>query len=71
MCAGRPKPQYQWLKDGNPLTEFRDDEIYKILDAKKSDAGFYQCLAKNEAGIIFSNKSEVVVACKKKLISSF
>jgi hypothetical protein len=27
----------------------------------------YQCLAKNDAGIIFSEKSDVVVACKNEL----
>jgi protein sidekick len=64
MPIGRPKPQYKWLKDGASISDFKDDEILKINDAKKSDSGFYQCLARNDAGTIFGNKSEIVVACK-------
>ena len=71
MTVGRPKPQYKWLKDGKSLTDFRDDEIYKINDAKTSDSGLYQCLARNDAGTIFSNKSEIVVACEFWNFKSF
>jgi protein sidekick len=61
---GQPQPQYQWLRNGRPVTDFRDIEIYKIPQSFKNDTGSYQCLARNEAGTIFSEKSEVVVACK-------
>lgn len=63
---GHPQPQYQWLRNGSPVTEFRDIEIYKISQTTKNDTGSYQCLARNEAGTIFSEKSEVVVACESR-----
>lgn len=64
--SGQPQPQYQWLKNGKPITDFRDTEIFKISQTSKNDTGSYQCLARNEAGTIFSEKSEVVVACKSQ-----
>lgn len=54
------------MRNEQPVTEFRDIEIYKIPQTYKNDTGSYQCLARNEAGTIFSEKSEVVVACKSQ-----
>jgi protein sidekick len=59
-----PQAQYKWLKDGEPLSDFKDAVVYKIFNAARNDSGSYQCLAQNIAGTIFSEKSEVVVACK-------
>lgn len=57
-----PPAQFKWMKDGIPLTEFKDAAFYKISNAAKNDSGSYQCIAKNDVGTIFSEKSEVVVA---------
>lgn len=59
-----PQAQYRWIKDGEPLSEFKDAVFYKISNAARNDSGSYQCLAQNVAGTIFSEKSEVIVACK-------
>jgi hypothetical protein len=59
-----PQAQYKWLKDGEPLSDFKDAVVYKIFNAARNDSGSYQCLAQNVAGTIFSEKSEVVVARK-------
>lgn len=61
-----PQAQYKWLKDGEPLSDFKDAVVYKIFNAARNDSGSYQCLAHNVAGTIFSEKSEVIVACKYK-----
>lgn len=50
------------MKDGIPLTEYKDVGFYKISNAARNDSGSYQCIAKNDVGIIFSEKSDVVVA---------
>jgi protein sidekick len=57
-----PPAQYKWMKDGVPLTEFKEAVFYKISNAAKNDSGSYQCIAKNDIGVIFSEKSEVIVA---------
>lgn len=44
------------------MTEFKEAVFYKISNAAKNDSGSYQCIAKNDLGMIFSEKSEVVVA---------
>ena len=55
---------YRWLKDGIPMTDFSSSQYYKIQNTRRIDAGSYQCIAKNDAGTIFSEKTIVVVACK-------
>lgn len=52
------------MKDGEPLSDYRDAVFYKISNAAREDSGSYQCLAHNKAGTVFSEKSEVIVACK-------
>jgi protein sidekick len=52
------------MKDGVDLTDFDASGFYKINQTVRSDAGSYQCLAKNKAGIVFSERVDVVVACK-------
>lgn len=55
---------YRWLKDGVPITDYSTSAYYKIQKARDVDDGSYLCLAKNDAGTIFSNKIRVVVASK-------
>ena len=62
--TGYPIPQYQWFKNGQALTDFSSESFYRILRVQRSDAGSYQCVAKNEIGAIFSDKIDISVACK-------
>jgi hypothetical protein len=57
------------MKDGEPLSEYKDALFYKISNAARNDSGSYQCLAHNSVGTIFSEKSEVIVACKTEMSS--
>lgn len=52
------------MKDGEPLSDYKDAVFYKISNAAREDSGSYQCLAHNVAGTVFSEKSEVIVACE-------
>ncbi|KAJ8415634.1 hypothetical protein AAFF_G00426140 [Aldrovandia affinis] len=56
-CAvtGKPTPAVHWVKNGEmvvPSDYFQivDVSNLKILGLVKSDEGFYQCVAENEAG---------------------
>jgi hypothetical protein len=69
LCAGIPQPEYRWVKDGEYLGDFTTDHFYKIQHAKRSDAGDYQCIARNDAGAIHSEKIRVTVACKLEFIN--
>lgn len=55
---------YRWLKDGMPVTDFSTGQYYRIPNTRRDDAGSYQCMARNDAGTIFSEKIDVIVACK-------
>ncbi|CAD7089933.1 unnamed protein product [Hermetia illucens] len=63
-ALGSPQPSYRWLKDGVPVGDFSSSQYYRIHNTRREDAGNYQCIAKNDAGTIFSEKIDVVVACK-------
>ncbi|CAG9783719.1 unnamed protein product [Diatraea saccharalis] len=63
-ALGIPQPMYRWLKNGVPLGDYSSELFYKIHNTKKQDAGAYQCIAKNDVGAIFSEKNNIVVACK-------
>lgn len=65
-ATGYPQPMYRWLKNGIPVGDFDTSQYLKIQSTTREDAGSYQCLAKNDAGTIFSEKIDVVVACKYK-----
>lgn len=47
------------------MTDFTSSQYYRIQHTRREDAGSYQCIAKNDAGTIFSEKIDVVVACKE------
>lgn len=55
---------YRWIKDGVPMTDFSSGQYYRIPNTRRDDAGSYQCMARNDAGTIFSEKIDVVVACE-------
>lgn len=52
------------MKDGELLSDYKDAVFYKISNAAREDSGSYQCLAHNVVGTVFSEKSEVIVACE-------
>lgn len=61
---GIPQPMYRWLRNGVPLSDYSSELFYKIHNTQRQDAGAYQCIAKNDVGAIFSEKNNIVVACK-------
>ncbi|KAL4655902.1 contactin-3-like [Arapaima gigas] len=63
---GKPKPSYNWLKNGEALTlEGRvqiENGVLSIASLNLSDAGMYQCVAENKHGIIYSSAELLVLA---------
>lgn len=55
---------YKWLKDGVPVEDFTTSQYFRIHNIRPEDAGSYKCIAQNDAGTIFSEKIDVVVARK-------
>lgn len=55
---------YKWLKNGVSLGDYSSELFHKIHNTQREDAGAYQCIAKNDVGAIFSEKNNIVVACK-------
>ena len=64
--SGFPQPEYRWMKDGLFLSEYSSEHFYKIQAVSKSDAGNYQCYAKNDVGTIVSESIPLTVACEFK-----
>ncbi|KAL0272261.1 UNVERIFIED_CONTAM: hypothetical protein PYX00_005306 [Menopon gallinae] len=62
QALGYPQPKYKWVRDGVSLGDFSSELFYRILNIRREDAGSYQCIAKNDVGSIFSQKSDVSVA---------
>ncbi|XP_054086564.1 protein sidekick isoform X3 [Zeugodacus cucurbitae] len=61
-ALGYPQPTYRWLKDGIPITDYSSSQYYRLQKTRREDAGSYQCIAKNDAGSIFSEKIDIEVA---------
>ena len=61
--AGFPQPQYRWLKDGDFISEFSSEHFYKIQSVARTDAGSYQCIARNVAGRRESREAMLTVSC--------
>lgn len=53
---------YKWLKNGEAITHFSSNQYHRINNVQRNDSGSYKCLARNEAGTIFSEKIDVTVA---------
>ena len=66
FVSGFPQPEYRWMKDGLFLSEYSSEHFYKIQAVSKSDAGNYQCYAKNDVGTIVSESIPLTVACEFK-----
>ena len=62
--TGFPQPQYRWLRDGDFISEFSSEHFYKIQSVQRSDAGSYQCVARNSVGSILSEMIPLTVACE-------
>lgn len=60
-ALGTPSPEFQWLKDGKPLDDFRKNPKLRIT-VNSDSSGAYQCVARNTAGAIFSEKTQLTVA---------
>lgn len=53
---------YKWLKDGVPVDDFTTSQFFRFQNIRPEDTGSYKCIAQNDAGTIFSEKIDVVVA---------
>lgn len=58
---GQPTPTYVWRKNGQKLKETVEDTL-ELSHIKRSDAGKYQCIAKNSVGAVLSKTAEIKVA---------
>ncbi|XP_057255786.1 contactin-5 isoform X2 [Pezoporus wallicus] len=65
-ATGKPRPTYQWLKNGVPLwPQNRIEMVNGVLvihSVNVSDAGMYQCLAENKYGTIYASAELKILA---------
>ncbi|KAK3557197.1 hypothetical protein QTP70_024673, partial [Hemibagrus guttatus] len=63
---GKPKPSYNWLKNGETLMSegrvLMENGALTISSLTLSDGGMYQCVAENKHGIIYTSAELVVLA---------
>ncbi|XP_076305612.1 sidekick cell adhesion molecule isoform X1 [Tachypleus tridentatus] len=62
QAVGIPPPDYRWTKNGIPLGDFSSDPLLRLAPVTKNDSGDYQCVARNAAGAVFSEKTSLTVA---------
>ncbi|EGV98585.1 Netrin receptor DCC [Cricetulus griseus] len=74
-CAdsGKPVPTVNWMKNGDVIIPSDYFQIVggsnlRILGVVKSDEGFYQCMAENEAGNAQSSAQLIVPKPDKRVI---
>lgn len=67
-AEGDPSPHITWMKDDNELQTEDDDRFQidedgslKIKHTVESDSGVYECMAKNNDGVIKSRQARMVV----------
>uniref|UniRef100_A0A9J8BRR6 Neogenin 1 n=1 Tax=Cyprinus carpio carpio TaxID=630221 RepID=A0A9J8BRR6_CYPCA len=61
--TGSPPPTVKWMKDGDtviPSDYFRMHNL-QVLGLVKSDEGFYQCLAENDAGNVQASAQLIIL----------
>lgn len=62
-AVGSPAPEVQLLKDGVPLSNLTTLRLVHVVRrVELSHTGFYQCLAKNAAGALLSDRAWLRVA---------
>ncbi|XP_059849711.1 hemicentin-1-like [Hypanus sabinus] len=64
-AAGHPKPEITWVKDGRPVSDHTNLQIFAngslhIPQAALADAGWYTCVAQNKAGVVTVDRTLVV-----------
>lgn len=64
--TGSPPPTVKWMKDGDtviPSDYFRivNEHNLQVLGLVKSDEGFYQCLAENDAGNVQASAQLIIL----------
>ncbi|XP_062861152.1 contactin-5 [Trichomycterus rosablanca] len=65
-AAGKPRPTYHWLRNGEPLSPQSRVEILNgeliIHKVQQADSGMYQCVAENKYGAIYSSAELKILA---------
>ena len=54
-------PEYRWIRNGVPVTDWLKKGTYNITSLTKDDAGQYACIASSEAGNILSTPIKLEV----------
>ncbi|XP_042293989.1 protein sidekick-1 isoform X3 [Sceloporus undulatus] len=62
LAEGSWPLEFKWLHNGSETTAFSSEYKYVVPSLQRSDAGFYQCVARNRMGALLQRKSEVQVA---------
>ncbi|XP_056622405.1 contactin-5 isoform X4 [Triplophysa dalaica] len=65
-AAGKPRPTYRWMRNGEPLSpqsrvEMVNGELI-IHRLQQADSGMYQCVAENKYGSIYSSAELKILA---------
>lgn len=59
-AVGKPIPQYQWLKNGDPLKD-GVNKVYTVPSVTVQHCGRYSCLVYNEDERVFSRQVDIYV----------